>query len=328
MRQDSDVPEQDGELFPKPAEPPVRAEKCWERVKADTYRWPRWLTATVVLVGFIAGLLGSRFHVCNDDTVTKGAETTVTHTCKGPGVSDAEVVAIALFIVLLLVPDMSEVGVFGVSLKRRLAAAEDKASESVAKAENLERQLQLQSVQVESLNQTLQHQSQLQSQRVETLTENLQHLRVEMLTQNAAAAAAHSQATGNTMIIGGETLRDLTIELPDKVSAFERGVTPPKAKVDRRAITAQYPQLATRLIANWEDISELTELQPGSRWTDDVRFTSTFQEELEVVRAARNTVAHAKPISPQDLRAAVDISDRLLETLRDSRGRSGSGGGY
>jgi hypothetical protein len=132
-------------------------------------------------LGFIGGLLGSRFHVCKHETITKGAETTVTNTCGAPGVSDAEVVAIALFVVLLLVPDMSEVGVFGVSLKRRLAAAEEKASESIAKAENLQHQLQVQSLRVETLTQNLQDQLQLQS------------LRVDTLTQNAAAAAANSR---------------------------------------------------------------------------------------------------------------------------------------
>jgi hypothetical protein len=280
IRQHGNVSKQADDLSDA-AEPTRGTRKFWDGVKADTFRWPRWLIAIVVLLGLIGGLLGSRFHVCKDETVTKGTQTTVTHTCNGPGVADAGVVAIALFIVLLLAPDMSEVGVFGISLKRRLAAAEEKASESIAKVENLQHQLQVQS------------------------------LRVDTLTQNVAAAS--SQATANnTTIIGEELIRELRFGLHEKAQALEQGVAPSPRKKDRHAPD---PQLVTRLIANWETISESLG-PPQSRSPGAADYANAFQEELEVIRAARNTVAHAKPITHQDLREAVALSNDLLEVLR------------
>ena len=48
------------------------------------------------------------------------------------------------------------------------------------------------------------------------------------------------------------------------------------------------------------------------------RWVNVFQEELDVVKAARNTVAHALPIGDDDLASAVRIAARLLMYARVS----------
>ncbi|OBG37465.1 hypothetical protein [Mycolicibacter heraklionensis] len=272
-------------------------------IRAHYFRTIRWTIAVAGLLIFVALLLNSSFEICDIRTETGNDKTTVTKTCNGPTVTDASVVAVALLFALLLAPDMSEVGVFGVSLKRRVFAAEKKASDSEAKAEKLESQLQI------------------------------QNLRVDMLAQNVAAATA--QATNNVFLYTSEDIKKIDSQLPKKAEAFTRGdVTEPtvadwssaedtetaeKEKSDAR--------LVTRIIENWEVLAASLDLPPYRRVprSDALRIKITanqadqfrflFEEELQVVRAARNNVAHAKAIPIEDLRSAVDISDQLLTIL-------------
>lgn len=249
----------------------------------------------------------SDFEVCKIESVTGKDGPKVTRTCDGPSVTDAGVVAVALLIVLMLVPDMSEVGVFGLSLKARLQAAEGKAAASDAKADKLETQLQMQS------------------------------LRVDNLTQNLAAASA--QASGNNVFIGDELLKQVSSDLPDKgrefiegpvrVSARGVGSSPTPSHVrDERSSDRINSDLAMQLIENWETLAASLDLPPyrpgggevGNRIPvtaeESHRFKSVFANELQIVRAARNTVAHAAPISNTDVRKAADISQQLLDILR------------
>jgi hypothetical protein len=270
-------------------------------LKADYWRIPRWLLAFTVLFVCVGGLLTSSFSVCKDETVTKGADQTVTRTCNGPSVSDAGVVAIALLIVLLFAPDMSEVGVLGVSLKRRLATAEAKASESAEKAERLEDRIQV------------------------------QNSRIEMLSQNLAMATANAQAISNVYLTTSDEIRQRDSGLAQKAEAFKRGVEPEPTTTAGELVTeALDAELATRLIRDWEVLAaslDLPPYRPGGRpdiprvvvSSDEAnRFVNVFADELKIVRAARNNVAHARPITNDDLRAAVDISDRLLAILQGS----------
>jgi hypothetical protein len=111
--------------------------QLWDHTKANSFRALRWAFVIVVLLLCARGLLHSDFEICKVETVTAKDGPTVTKTCSGPSVTDAGVVAVALLIVLMLTPDMSEVGIFGISLKTRLQAAE-------GKADRLESQLQMQ----------------------------------------------------------------------------------------------------------------------------------------------------------------------------------------
>lgn len=269
-------------------------------LRANSYRAVRWTIAIGTLVIFVGLLLNSEFEVCKIESDKDG--TTITKTCDGPTVSDAGVLAVALLLVLLLAPDMSEVGVLGVSLKRRLEAAERKVSDSEHKAERLESLLQMQSL------------------RVDTLSQNI--------------AAANAQATNNVYLVSSEEIKKIDSELPKKAEAFSRGDDPaPTVTQSSPDEESSDPLLVTRIIENWELLYVSLDLGPSRRGgrgdsfrNIDVtaheadRFKSLFEEELQVVRAARNNVAHAKPISNEDLRSAVDISDQLVRILRNPSG--------
>ncbi|MUL47107.1 hypothetical protein FZI85_04045 [Mycobacterium sp. CBMA293] len=224
--------------------------------------------------------------------------------------TDAGTVAVALLIVLLLAPDMSEIGVFGVSLKRRLAAAEDKASKSEAKAENLETQVQIQSARIENLT-------------------------VSLAAANATAgAAANAQVHQHQYFLSGSPAEraeaeKFGAELPGKAEAFVRGeITHPAATASAPDEHKADPVLATQLIENWETLAASLDLPPSRRGarSDFLRikvtseraeeFQMIFDEELRFVRLARNNVAHAQPITNQELHSAVDVSTELLRILR------------
>lgn len=272
-------------------------------IAAHGFRPIRWLAASGLLIACGIGLLNSSFEVCKVETKIEKGVTTETKTCDGPTVTDAGVVTVAFLIVLLLAPDMSEVGIFGVSLKRRLEAAEQKASASEAKADRLESQLQI------------------------------QNLRVDTLSQNVVAAT--SQATNNVYLVSSDEMKKIDSELREKADAISRGEGPTlndlqRPKTDEHGLD---PVLSSLLIRNWEILAASLDLPPrrgGARSEvprvkvsagDIEEFTSLFDEEIQVVRAARNTVAHAGSISNDDLRTAVDISEQLLRILRTPRTR-------
>lgn len=275
-------------------------QKAWRFVTADYGQRPRWLLVFAVLLACIYGLFTSSFSICSDQTVSKGAEKTITQTCKGPAVSDAGVVALALLIVLLVAPDMSEVGAFGVSLKRRLAAAEEKASESKAKSDALETRLLIQDVKIESLS------------------------------QSSAAASAHAKADIfiNQLPINFQELA--VSSLHDKEEALQLSMAAGPAAdsdhLDERVVPNA--EKSVRLIRNWEILAASLDLPPHRRGgRPDIprvkvsglqaeRFDALFADQLQVVRAARNSVAHSSPITDQELDAAVNISEELLRILR------------
>ena len=264
---------------------------------ANAFRFIRWGIAIGGLLIFTGLLLKGSFEICKVETATDKDRTTVTNTCDPPTVTDASVVAIALLIGLLFAPEMSEVGIFGVSLKRRVEAAESKASQSEAKAERLETQLQMQNV------------------------------RVDTLTQNVAAASA--QGIGNLYIMSGEKLDNVDSGLREKAERFSRGEMPVSTAgaFQLREDLRPDPTLVSRIIQNWEILAASLDLPPyrpdrdvipraAVTAADAKRFRNVFAEELQIVRAARNTAAHFGPISNDELQTALDISEQLLEILR------------
>jgi hypothetical protein len=54
------------------------------------------------------------------------------------------------------------------------------------------------------------------------------------------------------------------------------------------------------------------------------RWRNVFADELQIVQLARNSVAHAKYISDDNLRNAVTVADRLVTVAKSSVGRDTS----
>lgn len=265
-------------------------------VRANSYRAIRWAVAAALLVACVVALLNGWFEVCSLETTKSATENASTRKCGAPAVTDAGTVAVAFLILLLLIPDMSEVGIFGLSMKRRVEAAEKQASESKEQAGRLEDRLLLQTIRIDGLNQ--------------------------------AVANSTAQASIGDIIIGDAAIKKAVSGLPQKEAAYKRGADE-EALPAADATPAPDAELTSRVIRNWESIAaslDLPPYRPGVRasvsrdpisTTDAKRFVSLFREELNVVRATRNTVAHAGSIADDDLLAAVEISERLLAILRD-----------
>lgn len=264
-------------------------------LRNNALRAPRWIAALLLLAVSLLGVYRGWFEVCSVETTIDPAGDVLKRTCNEPDVTDAAVVGTALMIILLVIPDMSEVGVFGLSLKRRVEAAERQASHSSEKADKLEDRILIQGARIDSLN------------------------------QNVAAAAA--QASVGPILIGDTAIQHALSGLPRKKQAFEAGA--PVQPADPAEEPVDATQVA-RLIRNWERIAASLDLPPyryGRTMdlaripipvVDAARFSRVFSEELQIVRAARNTVAHAGTLPPEQLKSAVDISDRLLEILSRS----------
>lgn len=86
---------------------------------------------------------------------------------------------------------------------------------------------------------------------------------------------------------------------------------------------------AMALNRNWEILAASLDLPPCRRGASDgvarvpltagqaADFSGAFRDELNIVRAARNTVAHAGVLSRVELQDATEISAQLVQILRD-----------
>lgn len=86
----------------------------------------RWSAAMLLLVAGIVGIIISRWTVCEERLATVGGQAVV-RVCRPPALTDLPVVTGLLVALLLLLPDMVEIGIPGfISLKRRVEDQEAK----------------------------------------------------------------------------------------------------------------------------------------------------------------------------------------------------------
>jgi hypothetical protein len=86
----------------------------------------RWLAAMLLLLAGIAGIIISGWTVCEERVATVGGQAVV-RVCRPPALTDLPVVTGLLVALLLLLPDLAEIGIPGfISLKRRVDDQEAK----------------------------------------------------------------------------------------------------------------------------------------------------------------------------------------------------------
>jgi hypothetical protein len=103
---------------------------------SDRLRRGLALLAVLVAVGFVAA---DRARVCAQAVTGSGAVVT---TCRGPQASDGLVIAYALFVLLLLAPDLAELGVPGLlTLRRRVDEQDSRLETEEGRRELLESQV-------------------------------------------------------------------------------------------------------------------------------------------------------------------------------------------
>jgi hypothetical protein len=267
----------------------------WDRVQWPTMirRGVAYLLAGALVAVVIGGYFG--LHVCRDAIATVGTKAVV-QTCGPIGVID--LAPAAVLIALLLIPDLSQIDLFGViSLHREVR-------EVGRKQERVETEL----VQVRNAVNQAVNQSQ-------AATQNM-HLNVIMSpgAQEARAEVAQKVDEFLTQPLGF--------------------VTPGPARKSKPPPGPNRARKEAELIALWEDLRSylavLGERSPlGEAWRADTppalltpivasvvaEWRTTFADQINVVRAARNSVTHAVPVSNDDLDTALTIGRQILNAL-------------
>jgi hypothetical protein len=286
----------------------------------------RWSVVGIVLLSSVFFTLRWNWVICEDKLATVGSQAVV-KVCHSPSVTDLPVVTTILLIILLLLPDLSEIGIPGfISLKRQVGQQE-------AKLEMLRTEVQ-------------QAVSQDVAQKVDTtLNINLADTK-EALHEFERKSGIPSRGVMDNGVssIDGAQRRELKIQLLEHAATLDdlvkRGsalteVDKAKAKeqdllfellgrkVQRRP-DENYFQL-TRAISESRERLRFLDSQPDSEKDAElVEWIEAFAPEISIIRAARDAIAHAQPIADDKLVEAAQLAEGLLaswkarETTRSS----------
>jgi hypothetical protein len=251
------------------------------------WRSLRWLGFVMTLGILMGGLLFGWFESCAD--AISGEK--IVKICAPPTVTDARIIVLFFIAVLLLLPDMGEIGVFGLSLKRRLEDAEKKT-------EQIETRMLFQENKIDTV-----------AQSVSSAQANVGPI----LIGDAAISQAQSkfEEKGRALLEEPSEHSHMTI------------TTGPSEDLDAGSLV--------KLMRNWEEISSVLRIGIhgfNRRFSDQSQYTSaqihfiesfgnTFSEELQMVRAARNSGVHFAYISNEELDKAADLSDGLNMLLKN-----------
>ena len=267
------------------------------------WRIARLSVAAVVLVGYaIAAVLVYRECSTASTTGAPVDKLAVVTTCAPPTLTSATVLALLLLLVLLLWPDISEITVLGVTLKRKVEEAKQDAS--AAKDEVAEMRLQLVSVRSSAES------------------------AVAVATQAAATAA--SSASANVTInnqwrrADQRVLREEAERVPN--STLE-------AHADGSLFVDDADWLTGRIIREWDRLQGALNVAPDLTVRADIAtksgvaltnarrdFVGSHRDVLQTLRQLRNAVAQSQDVPLQDMKAGVDLLSDLNHRLEDTLG--------
>jgi hypothetical protein len=255
----------------------------------------RWPIAAAILTFGIVGTLGHWFETCAEEA---DAGKTVL-ACRDPSVSDASVVFMGVMFLLLIAPDFDEAGLFGFALKRRIQHQEERQVQ-------LERQLTVVSSRLEavatanaSASATINLQlseSLLRQARAGIEQKHRDFEKLVRVTRPVAAASEPTERDGQPSTAVSDTDADLRAELLRLAE-----------ELNRLVFQGEYSGHSTR------------DLEWALAQNDlKSRFTTLFADELEVVRVARNAVAHAQPLDHKVLVGTADVARELVRLARQA----------
>lgn len=215
-------------------------------------------------------------------------------TCAPPTLTSATVLVLLLLVGALLWPDISELAVLGVSLKRRIETAQAAADNAADGLASLRDVVQFQQTQLEAVT-TASASSILNLNFGDTsgLTEE-QKTRLQKQADEARTETPSPSASDETL--NSEILADADLKL--------------------------------RVLADYEQLSEALGLESrrgrGRPTLRDAHlrevqrdFIDDHAGPLRSVRAVRNAVAHAREVSPQELQDALVILSTLNSAARE-----------
>jgi hypothetical protein len=250
------------------------SEAHWFRIARRT------LAGLLVLMVLVSALAG--WFLVYEPHVLAGGK--VIYVDRPMEITDVRVLFALVLALLLLWPDLSEIGVPGLlSIKRRLVAAESKAD--------------LLEIQLETLNATASASASTTTNVLFVGPEELQQL-VADLPAKAEALAEPARAVGSAH--------------------------PPVVQVDEEAaslasqLLALWERLDDQILITQGRAATLLRAMPDEFKTKRQRFLALFNDEISTVRAARNNIAHARQLSGTELRSMLDIASQLLSIWKRS----------
>lgn len=253
--------------------------------------YARWALILAILLFGLVGSAAGQFETCAEEATAQG----VVEVCGPLGLSDLPVVAALALVLFLAMPDLAEASIGGVfSIKKRLNRAEAQVDQQARQIDGL---------------------------------------RLSIDSRMSAAAAAEN----NVIIVSEHSLDQLPVTIQRKA----RG-EPPAPEVREPARSDEYAEQAVRLIRNWERLAEMlllppyaTPRRPGRRdllsdggdalslSVEDEKiyqFSTVFSDEIQLVRAARNAVAHDRGLSPEAVIDAADAAEELIRVFQAGNG--------
>jgi len=244
----------------------------------------------LLIIGVVTAVLGYR--ECTDTGTLKADNSVVTLTaCTPPTVTSATVLLFLLLVVALLWPDISEITVLGVSLKRKVAEARA-AAESARES-------------VDHLRDVVQHQQ----------------------TQIDAVTTATATSTTNIHLGDGALLEDVRTRLRKQAEDVREEQHRDHAPYFETSRDAPESELKMRVLSDFEVLAEMLGLwnQRGRgqviskdhhRRSIQQFFLDDHAGPIRSVRAVRNAVAHAQDVSREDLENALVILSDLIREAR------------
>lgn len=268
-----------------------------------------------------------RWETCHTELPSIGVKATV-KVCDPVAVMDVPFLAVVALALLLLAPDITEFGLpGGFSVKRRLQEQEAKSMRQETRQDALEQRVDLvqQQVQAQTAVAAVNNTIVVDSDRVRTSTD-----------EKTAAFEASETAEGSEEPAerGEERERDDGVE-EEQTQRRDLGdlsrawiAEPPNseraqqeiellqlwAQLERWVLVADAWRANRRSkVGVWPPtVGWALGLEP-SKLDDILRWRGIFAEELDFVRATRNSIAHRIPVSDHDLDNALLAARRLME---------------
>lgn len=262
-----------------------------DAVKPPLARTRFTIALTLLVIGVIAAV--RYYRECSVVKTVNADDSVVTlTTCAPPTVTSATVLLFLLLVVALLWPDISEITVLGVSLKRKVAearAAAESARESVA-----------------HLRDVVQHQQ----------------------TQIDAVTTATATNTTNIHLGDGALLEDLRGRLRKQAEDVREEQHRDSAPNLEPSSAVPDSELKIRVLSEFQVLSDLLGLatrrgrgeliaKDHHRRAIQQFFSDDHAGPIRSVRAVRNAVAHAHDVPREDLENALVVLSGLISEARE-----------
>ena len=259
----------------------VSPSKWWSVFTKHVGRLPRYIVLAIVLVAALSAIAFFYRECVSETTTAPNGDITQVVTCSPPTLASSALLIVLLMVVGLLWPDLAEVTVLGVGLKRSVKAAIDAASVASEGVQTLSRVVEVQQVRLDAM-----------AIAAATANVNLYFGAAELPQLKEAAAKVEEDA------------KELGVAKPDLGEVEDDSL---KIKVIRswERLNDLLDFSGARLRA--DRIGGDPDLRPIQQ-----AFIDDHAQSIRIARELRNAVAHDRPVSRPNLVAGASLFDDLI----------------